>query len=646
MRAAIASAAVVVFVCGLANAAPATRRYDIVNDGPDHRVFGSQTCTVRSPHERVCDWGFSDRGLGPKLTTRIVVDDEGLPTFLENRGLDYDHNPVDERFTRGRQRGFFVSEQGGAEEEAVLARALLRAPDHRLPLLPGGEAAIARIGTIEVDDGRETKRVTEYEITGRGLEPDTIWLEDDGEAFCVGITILAGWERAEAASAASEGKRAAERRQTLLATLARTPGRPLAIVHARLFDAERARVRPATTVVVEHGRFVAVGPDGAVAPPAGAEIIDATGKTLLPGLWDLHVHPDEAAGLMMIAGGVTSARDMAGSAKGARPLLDAFAAGSAVGPRIVRVGLLDGPGPGESHGELVHDEREVRAAIDRDAAAGYAQVKVYNSFSRALLPAFVDEARRRGLRTSGHVPNGLKAADLVRAGFDELQHAYFLFLNFLPEHEMMPLARFRVFADHAGEVDLASAPVRAFIALLAQHHVDVDLTLVSGERWLMARKGQVAPTYAAVADRLPVQVRRMLVAGGGLPADAGSDARYRASFAATLKLARALHDAGVAIAVGTDELLYGFSLHRELELLAQAGIAPAEALQMATLGNARIMKRDGELGSIAPGKLADFALVDGDPTRRISDVRNTVLVGKGGVLFDPRAIDRAIGIRP
>ena len=222
----------------------------------------------------------------------------------------------------------------------MLARALLRAHDHRLPLLPGGEAAIARIGTIEVDNGREKKRVTEYEITGLELQPDTIWLEDDGEAFCVGITILAGWERAGAALAAAEGKRAGEQRQKLMATLARTPSRPLAMVHARLFDAESARVRPETTVVVEHGRFVAVGPDGAVAPPAGAEIIDATGKTLLPGLWDLHVHPDEAAGLMMIAGGVTTARDMAGSAKGARPLLDAFEAGSAVGPRVVRVGLL------------------------------------------------------------------------------------------------------------------------------------------------------------------------------------------------------------------------------------------------------------------------------------------------------------------
>jgi imidazolonepropionase-like amidohydrolase len=87
-------------------------------------------------------------------------------------------------------------------------------------------------------------------------------------------------------------------------------------------------------------------------------------------------------------------------------------------------------------------------------------------------------------------------------------------------------------------------------------------------------------------------------------------------------------------------------MHRELELLVQAGIAPAEALRMATLGNARIIKRDRELGSVAPGKLADFVLVDGDPTRQIADVRRTALVAKGGTLFDPRAIYRAIGIRP
>ena len=644
MRSAIASLLVV--ACVQARAAPpTTRRYTIV-DGPDHRAIGGQTCTIVSARERRCEWSFVDRGLGPKLTERIVLGDDGLPSSIENRGVDYDHNPVDERFTRGAQRGFYVSEQGGAEEEAVLARALLAAPDHRLPLLPGGEASIARVGALDVTNGKERKHVTQYEVTGLELQPDTIWLEDDGEAFCVGLTILAGWEGAGAALASEEQRRGAERSRALVAALARTPPHALAIVHARLFDAAAATVRPATTVIVEGGRFAATGRDGTIAIPRDAEVIDATGKTLLPGLWDLHAHPDDVRALMMIAAGVTSARTMASSAKQPSRLAAQIAAGTAVGPRILQVGLVDGAGPGESHAELVHDERELRAAIDRDADAGFPQVKIYNSFPRALVGAFVDEAHRRGLRASGHVPNGLKAADLVRAGVDELQHAYFVFLNFLDEHEMMPMARFRVFADHAGEVDLGSPSVRAFVALLKQRHVDVDLTLVSGEEWLLARKGVVMPTYAAVADRLPVQLQRLLVGGGGLPSDAGSDARYRAAFAATLRLARLLHDSGVAIAVGTDAQLSGFSLQRELELLVAAGIAPAEVLRMATLGNARIMKRDAELGSIAPGKLADFLLVDGDPTQRISDIRHVSLVAKGGTLFTPPSIYRALGIRP
>ncbi|HEY2747184.1 MAG TPA: amidohydrolase family protein [Polyangia bacterium] len=621
------------------------RRYTIV-DGPDHRAVGQQTCTVVSARERVCAWEFVNRGLGPKLTERIVVDDAGLPMLIANDGVDCEHNPVHERFTRAGERGFFVSEQAAPEEEAMLARALLRARNHRLPLLPGGEATIDRVGTVDVSDGKTHKRVTQYEITGLELMPDTLWLEDDGGLFCVGDTILDGWASAGATLAAAAEARALARRAQLFATLAKKPQRPLAIVHARLFDAESAQSRPATTVIVDGERFAAVGADRAVMIPPGAEIIDATGKTLLPGLWDLHTHLDEVSGLLAIAAGVTTARQMAGSAKDPRTLSAQWNAGHAVGPRILQVGLVDSPGPGESPAELVRNEREVRAAVDRDADAGFPQVKVYNSFKRELLPAFVDEARRRGLRISGHVPNGLKAADLVRAGFDELQHAYFVFLNFLPEGEMLPMARFLVFANHAGEVDLASPAVRDFVALLVKHHVDLDLTLVSGEQWLMARRGSVGPTYAAIADRLPVQLRRMLAGGGGLPIDAGSDARYRASFAATLKLAKLVHDAGVVIAVGTDVWPFGFSMHRELELLVQAGIAPAEVLRMATLGNARIMKRERELGSIAPGKLADFVLVDGDPTRDISAIRRTTLVGKGGTLFDPAAIDRAAGILP
>ena len=527
----------------------------------------------------------------------------------------------------------------------MLARALLRSANHRLPLLPGGEAAIERLGAIEVDNGKARKTVVQYEITGLDLVPDTLWLDEQNEAFCVGVTIAEGWQSVGAQLSKEEGKRADARRARLVAAVARTPKGALALVHAGLFDPASGRVQAATTVVIEHTRVSAVGPDGSVSIPNGAEIIDARGKTLLPGLWDMHAHLNDEAGLECIAGGVTTARQMSSSAKSSGDLFKRFADGTAIGPRVLRVGLMDGPGPGESHAERVQSEAEVRAAVDRDADAGFPQVKIYNSFKREWIRAFVDEAHRRHLRISGHVPNQMKAAELVDAGFDEIQHAYFVFLNFLKEGEMMPMARFRVFADHAGEVDLTGPDVRKFIATLKKRNVDIDLTLVTGEN-LLARPGVVAPTYAAVADRLPAQKRRELIDGGGLPLDSGSDARYRAAFTATLKLARALHDAGVQIAVGTDENIYGFSMHRELELLVEAGIAPAEVLRMATLGNAHIMKRDAESGSLAPGKLADFVLVDGDPTKRIADIRRTVLVGKGGTLYSPDAIYRSLGIRP
>src|SRR2546423_1346513 len=133
----------------------------------------------------------------------------------------------------------------------------------------------------------------------------------------------------------------------------------------------------------------------------------------------------------------------------------------------------------------------------------------------------------------------------------------------------------------------------------------VDLRLVRGGGQLRAGAGKRAPAYAAVAPRLPPQERRAL--------EGGPLAHAPAAFAATLKLAHLLHEAGVPLAFGTDERLQGFAVERELELWVQAGISPRDTLWAATLGAARIMKCDRELGSGAPGKLADLAVIDGDP---------------------------------
>jgi imidazolonepropionase-like amidohydrolase len=249
------------------------------------------------------------------------------------------------------------------------------------------------------------------------------------------------------------------------------------------------------------------------------------------------------------------------------------------------------------------------------------------------------------LRVSGHIPANLTAAECVKLGYDEIQHINFLLLNFMPDvTETRTPARFLEPARRAADLDLSSPEVRAFIALLVERRTALDLTLTAFESLFLDRPGTMAVGMAKVADRLPVQVRRGFLAGS-MPVPPGMDERYRKSWDKALALVRELWAAGVPIEAGTDALA-GFSLHRELELDAQAGIPPPQVLQLATYGAARIMRMDSELGSIEPGKLADLVLVDGDPAREISAVRNTAVVMKDGVLYRPAELYAELGVAP
>jgi hypothetical protein len=596
------------------------------------RPAGHATLHVQG-NVRDVDFEMSDRSIVTNLHEHIVVDDDGTARELRITGHAGGTQPVDETFVRRDQRGMYVSQSGVPEEYAVLARALLRAHG-TLPLLPSGTATIERGDPITVTAGKLSQRIEPYEIGGIDLEPFTVWLDGKNELFAAGDMVMTGWDAALPAMLAAQERRAAARQRRLSSTLTRRPAHALVFEHVRLFDPATRRLIPSTTVVIDADRIRAVGRDGTVAIPASAERVDASSRVMLPGLWDLHAHlGSRVQGILLIAAGITSVRIMGGAKQ-------QFVDGEAIGPRQLFVGVLDGHGPNASPTPLlVDDETAVRKAIDEIAAKGFVQAKVYNSFKPALVPAFVDEAHKRGLRASGHVPDGMKALDLVHDGVDELQHAYMVLLQFVrepPLKELTPLSRFKAFAEQAGAIDFNSAAVRDFVKQLKTRNVDVDITLVSGEQQLTARPGEPSPVYAAIAKRLPAQTERQFE-GGGL-------ALSPAAFAATLKLARVLYDAGVPLAFGTDEQLYGFSAERELELYVQAGIPPGDALYDATLGAARIMHRDKDLGSIAPGKIADLVLLDGDPLVDISAVRRPTLVCKNGNVFDPIALWRALGV--
>ena len=655
-----------VLAAGAAAAADGARtlRYSILSNG---RAAGSETDSYGASGTLDSEFEYNDRGRGPKIKAHYEFGAAGLPTRIDVSGVNYLKAPVDEHLTtdggrvawRGsaehgesRAPGFYVSNEGaGAAELAALVRALARHPGEPVPLLPGGEARLESVGETEVTSHGQKIHVREFAVTGLNLVPATVWLDDDGDLFAEPgpwfALLRAGWEDVNDTLTDLQDRAEDARFARLAKTLARQPGHPVAIEHVRLFDAERAVAVEDQTVVIRGARIMAVGPSARTAVPATAERLDGHGRTLLPGLFDMHMHASPSDGLLDVASGVTGGRDLGNDTGVLHRLQTQWDSGAAIGPQVWKAGLIDGRGPYQAPtGAYADTVAEAEAAVDRYADLGYVQIKLYSSLKPELVPAIVAAAHRRGLRVSGHVPWGLTAAEFVRAGADELQHINFIFLNFLATKvkDTRTPERFTAVAEYAADLDLDSAPVKDFIALLLEHHTAVDATLAAFEGMFLGRPGQTSPDLVPLLDRLPAQVRRQAFAGG-LPVTAANDQRYRDSFAALLKMTKKLYDAGVPVLVGTDSLA-GVMLHRELELEVQAGIPAAKALQNATLVAARVLRQDAELGSIRVGKRADLLLVEGDPTTNISDVRRGRLVLKSGVLYDPAQLYAAIGLSP
>ena len=622
----------------------------------------------REGQEIVSDYEYNDRGRGPHITERMAANESGYITSAVIRGHSYFKDSVDERFTYAngtaswknhvegessavRALPFYMSLDGTPAENDLFLQAIFAGGERPLPLFPTGEATIEKVRDLEVTGtGSAKKTVSLYAISGLDFAPVYLWLDSNKHYFANVSswmsTIPEGWEPAIPAMIEAEEAAAGIRFVTLAQTLAHRPTGALVFRNANVFDAEHARMTPHTTVVISGNKIQSIGPDLSTSVPAGAQVIDAAGKALLPGLWDMHVHVSPGTdGILHIAAGVTSARDMGNDTTTVLNLQKKFGDGSLIGPRLVLAGLIDAPGPYQvPTGVLASTEAEVRRAVNRYADMGFEQIKVYSSMKPELVPVIIEEAHRRGLRVSGHVPAFMTAEQVVRLGFDEVQHVNFVMLNFMDSvKDTRSMSRFTAVAKDAAALDFSSQRVKSFIALLKERHTVIDPTVGTFEDMFVGRAGQMSPSLGVVADRFPSQVRRGLFSGG-LPVPAGMDQRYKDSYAAMVKMVGELYRAGVTIVAGTDATP-GFALHRELELWVRAGIPPAEVLRRATLGAAQVMKHDDTRGSIARGKLADVILVDGNPATNISDIRKVELVVKDGVIYRSAELYKALGIK-
>jgi Amidohydrolase family len=557
-------------------------------------------------------------------------------------------SPVDGASAAYTAPALYVAFGGPIDLTADVAEGLLASPDKSLALLPAGRARAERLGAATVGEGAARRTVTAYAITGLTNTPIPIWMDASGKFFAaIGPLswIRSGFETQEPALQKIQDEELAKRSPAIVKSLLKTPSGPVAFTHVRAFLAGD-HFAEEQTVVIDKGVIALVGPTARIVVPPGAQIIDGKGKTLVPGLWDSHMHfQDDASGPMLLSLGITSARDPGNDnaltlARAARR-----AKGDLLSPRVYPSVLIDGKGPNMAQVASVATSQEEALAIVRKAKSeGFVAIKLYGTFNPAWVTATAAEAHRLGLHVHGHLPAGMRPSEAIDDGYDEITHIYFVMMQAMPDDVVSKsngMARFQGPGRYAKDVNLDAEPMKSLIAKMARRKITVDPTLVVAESLLVPENGDLSPAYAPFVGTLPPAVERGFRQGGFVMPSGVTRADYRASFAKLSQLVGVLHKAGVPIVAGTDGS--GLELVRELELYVAAGFTPAEALASATIQTAHLVGADARTGSIVVGKAADLVLVEGDPSKRIGDLRHTRIVMMDGKLMDADALRAAGG---
>jgi imidazolonepropionase-like amidohydrolase len=649
-------------LCMAASAAPAPAHGDDVRI---HGVpVGTQKLLALPGGAMQADYGFSERGRGDQIRARWTIDGRGLPTAYDAEGNDYWKVPLAEHFAiadgqaRWKNRiedgsaacsahcAFYLPANAPPEFMGVLARALMKAPGQRLKLLPAGEAWLER-GTRLAAGGHT---LTLYRIGGIEFTPVPVWLDEKGATAAViddwfevlGAPLEPLLPKLQAAQGAADQAWSAD----VARRLTHEPAGALMIRHARLFDPRDLSVRDDMRVLVRGEHVVRVDPDDAGAPPPDTEVIDAAGRFLMPGLWDVHQHFAGVDGTFDLIAGVTSARDMANDNEALLARVKRFDGGTELGPRVVLAGIVEGTGPLAGPTPVrVETLAQAQAAVDWYAAHGYEQIKIYSSFPPPLVAPIADMAHARGLRVSGHVPAFMRASEFIEAGADEIQHLNFIVLNFFADvKDTRSKDRYTITADKLQQLRLDSPEFAAFMTLLRQHHTVLDPTVSVFEDLYSGAPGRCAQSLCDMIGRFPPVTRRRLLSGA-VAVPAGKEAAYAQALPALQRLLKTLYDGGVTLMAGTDGFA-GYTLHNELELYVQAGIPAPEVLRLATLVPAQVLgvAGPGQRGFIAPGRQADMVLIDGDPSKRIGDIRHVWRTIKAGLVYDPAALEAAMGM--
>ena len=611
------------------------------------------------------DYEYRNNGRGPTMVESVRLDENGLPQSWTVEGASTFGNPIDEsfEFVDGEARwtdntgsdqavpagdAFYVPENASPYWLAIAARALIEQEDGRMAALPGGELSLSEIEDLEVTGEHGDRTVTSYALSGTGLNPTYFLMH--GDAFfgimTPGFAILeAGYESEDERLRGVAAEYGARRFEEIQQRVVHDYDAPVRIANVRVFDSRDETLGEPVSVVVVDNRIDRI--EAADARGDGEVVIDGAGGTLVPGLFDMHGHMGETSAFLNIAAGVTSVRDMGNN----NDVLDGLEAniqsGRVAGPRLFRSGFIEGRSPFNSNnGILVSSEEEAVAAVQAYAERGFHQVKIYNSMNPEWIPPVIAEAHANNMRVAGHVPAFTNADAMIAAGYDEMTHINQIALGWVLEEgeDTRTLLRLTALRRLPG-LDLSSDRVQATLDAMVERGVAIDPTYAIHEALLLSRNGTLSPGVVDYVDNMPVSNQRGARTAWADIANDEDDANYRGAYDQLTEVLRMMHERGIFIVPGTD-LGGSFTLHRELELYQNIGMTPAEILGWGSWQMADYLGAGDDLGSIEPGKIADFFLIPGDPTEDFKAIKTISMVMADGRVYFPTEIYPEFGIQP
>ena len=612
-------------------------------------ISGMQKSWKENKNEYHFIYYNNDRGRGVNVNEIVTTNDEGKIIAAITTGVDYYKSPYSASFSiigdsavwtlNGVRKSQKYSNEMYTSTTSPGLREmwihwLLKQPDFKAPELP--------------DDTIRVTQPIEYKFTHLD-KPITLkffsrpngytWMTEDLHFFAIvnlnGGTILKGYESfIDTLSIIQESMNKTDYAGELN-KLSRPLSRHILIKNATLFISSKARVRQNMSVEVVDGKIVSIFSSKNKLVSTDT-VIDAKGKFLMPGLWDMHAHYSRNAGSWYLAGGVTHVRDMATSSF-TQLYQRQIRANELIGPDISYTsGLIDRIDSLQAPvGKIVATLEKAIEAIDYYHQAGYNQIKLYSSLKPEWVKPMVDHAHSLGMRVSGHVPAYMSAKQAIQWGYNEINHNNMIFMNFMGADTLASngIARIKVPALLSGTIDLKSKQVRSFIKLMKKKGVAHDPTLRIQESSYREFHGDTSNMDKPVMKWMP---NRPSIKNSSIATEEQKPA-FRASFKNCMKMVKLMYDKGILLVAGTDGG-NAIALHRELEIYNEAGIPANEVLKIATYNAAKDCDLQNEFGEIKVGRVADFILIDGNPAKNISDIRRVEWVIKNGRMYSPKQL--------